>query len=196
MADKMKVKFSSAIKSINVVGSDMGHSLEDDSQQKEIESLQVKLEAMHVDFEKLQKEKAELESVCDILKNASDELYRAQETVFCDVREQIVNLSVSIAEKILHKQVEQGEYDIKGIVLKALEVLPGSEKAEIHLNRSDMSKVNEHLGDNHAKFGEVVLKENNSVKPGECSVKTNKGIIDYIVSEHLRLVEESLKGKH
>ena len=95
-----------------------------------------------MDRQRLEMENAsrDIASAAKALEAAAGELRDFQTNIVGSHREQIVRLSVGIAEKILLREVSAGNYDIAKIVDESLKNTPASKKVVVRLNPEDMAE--------------------------------------------------------
>jgi flagellar biosynthesis/type III secretory pathway protein FliH len=116
--------------------------------------------------------------------------------VFSSHAEQIAKLSVQIARRILQKDIEDKKYDIENIIEKVLKTVPSQQDIVIHLNPGDLAQYNEAIKDNKPIFlSHAKMIGDPSIGCAECIVETDKGLIEYLIDEHLMQIENALKNK-
>lgn len=145
------------------------------------------------DPEALKPEKEKLARAGESLSRAAAALQQFQEELFGSHRDPIVRLSIGIAEKILMRQIEAGQYDIARIVAESLAVAPAQEPITVRMNPQDLEvydKTLQELG--KSRPANMTFKSDGNVGRAECVVETSKGLIESRIAEHLRLVEEAL----
>lgn len=145
------------------------------------------------DPEALKADKEKLSRAGEGLSRAAAALQQFQEELFGSHRDPIVRLSIGIAEKILMRQIDAGQYDIARIVSEALAVAPQQEPITVRMNPQDLEiydKALQELG--KCRPGNVTFKSDGEVGRAECVVETSKGLIESRIADHLRLVEEAL----
>lgn len=146
-----------------------------------------------VDPEALKPDKEKLARAGESLSRAAAALQQFQEELFGSHRDPIVRLSIGIAEKILLRQIDAGQYDIARIVGESLAVAPAQEPITVRMNPQDLEvydKTLQELG--KSRPGNITFKSDGNVGRAECVVETSKGLIESRIAEHLRLVEEAL----
>lgn len=145
------------------------------------------------DPEALKADKEKLARAGEGLSKAAATLQQFQEELFGSHRDPIVRLSIGIAEKILMRQIEAGQYDIARIIGDALAVAPAQEPITVRMNPQDLEVYDKTLRDlGKSRPGNVTFKSDGDVGRAECVVETSKGLIESRIAEHLRLVEEAL----
>ena len=116
--------------------------------------------------------------------------------VFSSHAEQIAKLSVQIARRILQKDIEDKKYDIENILEKVLKTVPSHQDIVIHLNPEDLAQYNDAIGDDKPIFlSHAKMIGDPSVGNAECIVETDKGLIEYMIEDHLVQIENALKNK-
>ena len=146
--------------------------------------------------EKLQeKQNKEIEKLCRALDNAALKLQEFHEEVFSSHREQIVELSVRIAEKILLKEIDEGNYDIAKIIQEALKIAPEQRNVAVRLNPRDVEQYEKLVEDKTIEgLSHVEITADAGVGCAQCVVETDKGMVEYFIEEHLNQVARALKG--
>jgi flagellar biosynthesis/type III secretory pathway protein FliH len=147
-----------------------------------------------VNPEAVQAQREELMRAGKSLEAAAAKLQQFQEEIFSSHKEQIARLSIEIAGKILQKEIGDGKYDIGKIIQEALKAAPAQQDVVVRLNGDDLKHyekgIDEKSGDGLAN---VKLVADANIRPGECVVETDKGMIEYFIEEHLKKVSEALK---
>ena len=130
------------------------------------------------------------------LERAVSEFQILRNEVFSSHAEQIAKLSVQIARRILQKDIEDKKYDIETILENVLKTVPIQQDIVIHLNPEDLAQYNEAIKDNKPSFfSHAKMVGDPSVGCAECIVETDKGLIEYLIEEHLMQIENALKSK-
>jgi flagellar biosynthesis/type III secretory pathway protein FliH len=130
------------------------------------------------------------------LERAASEFQTLRNEVFSSHAEQIAKLSVQIARRILQKDIEDKKYDIENILEKVLKTVPSQQDIVIHLNPDDLAQYNQAMGDKKPVFlSHAKMIGDPSVGCAECIVETDKGLIEYLIDEHLMQIETALKNK-
>ncbi len=145
------------------------------------------------DPEALKPDREKLIRAGEGLSRAAAALQQFQEELFGSHRDPIVRLSIGIAEKILMRQIQAGQYDIARIVGEALAVAPAQEPIVVRMNPQDLETYDKTLQESgKSRPGNITFKSDGEVGPAECVVETSKGLIESRIADHLRLVEEAL----
>jgi flagellar biosynthesis/type III secretory pathway protein FliH len=146
-----------------------------------------------VDGEALKPEKEKLARAGEGLSKAAAELQRLQEELLGSHREPIVRLSIGIAEKILMKQIDMGQYDISRIIGEAMSIVPAQDQIVVRLNPIDLEIYDKSLQETgKTRPNHVTLKPDSNIDRAECVVESEQGLIEYRIAEHLRQIEEAM----
>jgi flagellar biosynthesis/type III secretory pathway protein FliH len=145
-------------------------------------------------LQEIHSRKDELTAMSLKLKSIVDTLARLQSEQFARHKEDIANLAVEIARKILAYKVEHGDYEIQEIIKQALDDAPVAEDIVIRLNPQDYAQL-EHL----MKSPEINIAKGATfvsdvkIEPAQCVLETPKGIIESFIDQHLDKISEALK---
>ncbi|MBN1818902.1 MAG: hypothetical protein JW828_16180 [Sedimentisphaerales bacterium] len=143
--------------------------------------------------EQLESVRQEVRSLTEMLEAAAAQVKEYYQQLTDSHRDQIVRLSIGIAEKILMKQIQAGQYDIEKIVSEALLHAPAGENIRLRLSPKDMETL-AGLWEQADKpqFHHVELIVDPKLNPAECVAETDKGIVESLLAEHLRQIETAL----
>jgi len=132
--------------------------------------------------------------LCQVLSNAAENLQSFQEELFGSHREQIIRLSLEIAKKILIKDTQQRDYDIEKILSEALKTAPSQQDVMIRLNPADLQEYQRITTDSEGgAIANVQLIADPGIGLAECVVETDKGMVEYLIEEHLNQISKALK---
>ena len=167
-----------------------------------IRSIQLLDDEPKVSRSVLDKSKAELErtqrqlaEASAALSKAATELETYRTTLFSSNREHIVRLSVEIAARIVAKEVAEGNYAIEQIVLDALESAPPGRPMTIRLNPDDVKAFETAAAELHLTLPpNTDIAADPTVKPAECVIDTEQGMVESLIDDHLRQIGEALLG--
>ncbi|MGI6036923.1 MAG: FliH/SctL family protein [Limnochordia bacterium] len=146
---------------------------------------QGRIEARAAFEEELNQRLAKLDG---ILQEAVQVRRRAMEMA----EEDLLKLSLAIAEKIIRREVDKEPPVINEIVGQALQLLGGAEKIFIYVNDRDLTFLEgdkEELASGHRSF---VFAVDNSISPGGCIIETDIGRIDARLETRLERVSKEL----
>jgi flagellar assembly protein FliH len=125
------------------------------------------------------------------------ETKKKSEQVIRGLEVKVIELAATIAEKIIRKSVAADPSQVEHIVEETLSDIIGSEMVVLKVSPEDYQNI-------HAKYdrwlgmagvsGEFRIEIDKRLRPGDCLVETESGIIDSVVSDRIDvLVEELLK---
>jgi flagellar assembly protein FliH len=141
----------------------------------------------------LEQTRQQLARLCDAMSNAIGQLDELRTTLFSSHRENLVRLSLEIAAKILAKEVTDGNYAIEKIVLDALQSAPPAKQMTIRLNPEDLKVFEKAAAEQGLSLPpNTELASDWAVKPAECIIDSELGMIEYMIDEHLRQIGEAL----
>ena len=146
-----------------------------------------------INEEQLKVQQEELSRVCQALGGAVSKVNESCEEILSSQREQIVRLSVQIAEKILLKEISAGNYEIEKIICEALKSAPSQQEVVVRLNSDDFQRFQEASKDHpNDLLANISLVPDSLIGHGECVVETAKGIVEYYIDEHLKQISQAL----
>lgn len=139
----------------------------------------------------------EAHSTVKTLKNALEEFFEYKEEVYKKVSEDILDISLKVAEKIVKKEVESDKSVLDAIVSDALKSLAKDEnKIILKVNPTDVEYTKEIVpkllssGQFEAK---IFVSGDKDVDEGSAVIETSNGIIDANISTQLEIIKEAFK---
>ena len=144
------------------------------------------------------KEKGELEGE-KICKQANDylkEVFRLRQDIAEKTKPEITKLSVQIAEKIIQQQLTVDQEAILNIVSAALKKFSDQDLVLIRINPKDLNLLKEHKNtfQNYLKDkAEIEVLSDERIKPNNCNIESNYGLIEVNIEEYLEKAETLLK---
>ena len=136
--------------------------------------------------------KAELSSASQALKQATEQLHELVTNVTEHVEQQVVQLAFGIAEKILLRQIDQGQYKIDTIIEHALNQLDTRRGVTVRLNPKDL-KTSELATQAHDNSSEIMFVPDATIQQGGCFVECLEGFLDLQVHSQLDAITASLQ---
>lgn len=113
-----------------------------------------------------------------------------------EVENDLINLVISIYEKVLYKKVEEDKELIISLVLNGIDNLEISEKLTIIVSQDDYEIVNYYRDTILAKaslIDELDVRKNIDMEKGDCILETSKGSVDVSINQQLEEVKDLLK---
>jgi flagellar assembly protein FliH len=145
-------------------------------------------------LEQVQGQKAELDELCSNLKSIVETLAGMQSELFRRHKDDIINLAVEIARKILEHRIEQDDYKIQDVIKQALDDAPTQKDAVIRLNPKDYSRIEQLTKDSEIDFAKgITFVADTGIGPAQCLLETPKGIVESFIDEHLERISQALK---
>ncbi|MBN1125637.1 MAG: hypothetical protein JXA82_11560 [Sedimentisphaerales bacterium] len=179
MSKPLTIEIGTAIHSVNLV--------------TDLESLQTPPDEATLLREQLESVQKQVCSLTEMLDEAAAQIKEHYQQLTGSHREQIVRLSIGIAEKILMKEIQAGQYDIEKIIVEALSHAPAAENIRLRLHPKDKESLGQIMEQtDKPQFHHVELIVDPKLNVGECIVETDKGIVESVLTEHLRQIETAL----
>lgn len=114
-----------------------------------------------------------------------------------EVEQDVLKLSVKLAEKIIGREIQQDETTRGEIVLNALRQARQQEMITVRVNANDLPLV-EQMRERLDSFGRAKYIDfiaDQSVKEGGCIIESQSGTIDARLEIQLRILEDSLLAR-
>ncbi|NLX92215.1 MAG: hypothetical protein GXZ07_11665 [Firmicutes bacterium] len=133
------------------------------------------------------------------IKAEADELleqaHQQREKILADAEPQILQIAVSLAEKLLNYELEVNENLIIGIVSRCLEALPGGREVIVRVNPRDeiVCRENADMLRRLLKKGAVLeIRGDAEVQPGCCKVDSEESEITFDLARELQILTGKL----
>ncbi|HDS83591.1 MAG TPA: hypothetical protein ENN97_00100 [Phycisphaerales bacterium] len=145
--------------------------------------------------EQAERTRRQLAQACDALSKAAMELQAYCASLFASQREQIVRLSLEIAARVLAKETAERNYAVEKIVTEALQSAPPAKQLTIRLNPDDVKAFEQAAAEQGFSLPpNVELAADWSVNPAECRIDSELGIVESMIEDRLRQIEQALLG--
>lgn len=122
--------------------------------------------------------------------SAVGEFARQRERYFERVEVEIVNLSLSIAQKILHREAQIDPLLLVGLVHVALDKLDRATQVRLRVNPEKMALWERHFRETTNGGPVPELVANGSVAPDGCVLETDVGTTAIGIETHLKEIEQ------
>lgn len=142
------------------------------------------------------REREGLSSATKALVSAAHQLAGLIAEVRAAAEEELAELAVLIAEKILGREIEGGGYEIRSIVSRVLSEVPVKEDVTVRLHPGDLAACQRlwaETGDLEESALSARLVGDPSLGRGECVVETAAGSAEAMVASQLAMVREAFK---
>lgn len=151
-----------------------------DSQQDKAEALEAQMQAF--------------KSATAALIQGAAKLNDLRREIIQETEEQLLQLAVGIASKVMMQEIQAERYEIEPIVKEALLHVPARQNVVIRLSPDDYAQCE--LARQGAKFGSegrVQFIADPEIKRAQCFVETPEGIVESSPETHLANVAEVLR---
>ena len=153
----------------------------------------------------IEAEKGRLIQACRALDGGLAELDRLRREIIAEAEEQLLELALEIARKVLMQEIHAGRYEIDPIVKEALLHVPPRRDVVVHMHPDDWAAcemareevsapAGSHLSaEAPGNSGSLRFVADPGVRPGECLLETSEGRVESSVETHLQGIAEALK---
>lgn len=166
-----------------------------DAEKRSADVLEAAFEKAMIDFEAKVKEATEQNTAEMRTQFAQSVLYL--DSLSADLTKtltsELVDLTTSIAEKVVRAELKDRSELVMGILNNALTKVNEITIAQIHLNPEDLRFVEEHRDDIQFK-GVFEFHEDKTIERGGCLIKTESGDIDARIDAQFEEIRNSLQN--
>ena len=122
------------------------------------------------------------------------ELDRVKERKIEELLPEIVDLSMEIASKIIHRKIEQDRQIIVSVVREAVRKLGREEKMTIRVNPADYDIMISGLEvlREEARLRDITVEPAESISPGGCYIETPSGEVDARIEGQIREIRDAI----
>lgn len=155
-----------------------------EGQRRKLQEMQQRVESRERDLARIRQ----------ALEGGLGQLQELKWQVFHEAREQLIDLAIDIARKVLMQEIQAERYDIDPIVAEALARVPARCDVVVHLNPEDWSRCQTAGHDPEAgEARQVRFVSDWSVPRAQCVLETSEGVVTSDVEGHLGRIGEALK---
>ena len=143
----------------------------------------------------LETERNELKLARLALESGLERVRRLESEWAAQAEEQVVNLALAVAAKVLMQEIRAGRHEIDPIVKGVLERLPANQDVVVRMHPKDLSRseLARAAGPEGGAAG-VRFVADATVKRAECIVETPQGFVKADVESHLRALAAALRA--
>ena len=127
---------------------------------------------------------------------ALDDFADGRHHLLVECKQNVIRLAISIAERVIHRAVEQDERVVLAQVEHALKLIGRPTRVAVLINPEDGAMVRRALPSISARLGameHVVLEEDTSIERGGCVVRTAEGgEIDASLATQIQRIAQTL----
>ncbi len=141
--------------------------------------------------EDLDRDRAALQQARQALVAAAGEVTSMRGQIIADAEEQLLDLALGIARKVLMQEIHAERYELEPIVREALGHIPARQDVLVRLNPDDLRRC-----DVESLAGEddgIRFAPDPAVPPAGCVVETPQGIVESSPGGGLEDIEQTLK---
>ncbi len=132
----------------------------------------------------------------DDLAAAINGLQEARNQVVQSAETQLVDLALTIAEKVVHKKVEMDPSIIKDVVEDTFNKISGSDRITFKINPDDLAVFNEfqpYLESRLIGVEKISIQQDGTINQGGCIIETDLGFVDVTIKEKLNIIAQTFK---
>ncbi len=129
------------------------------------------------------------------LENALEQVGQLQVQLLKDAEQQLLQLSVDIAQKILAQEIQTQQYQIEPIVKEALQHVPPRTDVVVHLHPDDYAQCEmARQAEKNSQSGGITFLADPNVNRAECVLETSQGTVESRIDAHLENIVEAFKN--
>jgi len=140
----------------------------------------------------LQMAETKTEAVVKRFSRSLEEVAGLRVRIIKTAERDLVELSIEIAKKLVHREVKLDEKIIATLVRVALDRLTTKKGIKVTVNPLDSEVLNNELKDLLGEEGTIELKTDDDLRRGDCLVESDYGSIDARISEQFKEIEDGL----
>ncbi|MHC4561695.1 MAG: FliH/SctL family protein [Planctomycetota bacterium] len=130
------------------------------------------------------------------LEDAHEQFRQVQQEALAESEQQVVELALEVARKVLMQEIQAQRYDIDPIIREALLHVPVRHNVVCRLNPQDLTTcemARKTSTDGHT--GEIRFIGDPTVPPASCVLETHEGVVRSSVEGHLEEISKALEGE-
>ena len=129
------------------------------------------------------------------LENALEQVGQLQMQLLKDAEQQLLQLSVDIAQKVLAQEIQTQQYQIEPIVKEALGHAPPRTDVVVHLHPEDYAQCEMAIeAKKNGQTGGTTFLADPNVNRAECVLETSQGTVESRIDAHLENIVETFKN--
>ncbi|NLY76953.1 MAG: hypothetical protein GX080_02555 [Tissierellia bacterium] len=137
--------------------------------------------------------KSEAQKLIDGALKLKEEYIKMRSQLLDETEEDIINLVISIYEKVIYKKVEEDKELIISLVQNGIKDLEIKGKLTIIVSKDDYEIIQENkklILAEATLIDEVEIRVDNDMNKGDCILETSKGDVDISISNQLEEIKE------
>ncbi len=139
----------------------------------------------------VQQERAALASAAAALKEGLAQLQPLRAATIRQSEQQLVELAMNIASRVLMQEIQAGRYEIDPIVQEALGRVSSHQDVVVHLHPDDLARCAQ------AKTGDeagIAFVADANIARAHCRIETAEGVVESDVESHLETIGNGFRG--
>ena len=138
------------------------------------------------------------DSVIKSFTEAADDLSSLREKMFQESEQQLLELVLAVARKVIQKEVETDKQILLDVLRSALHYVADREVVKVRVHPSDLEFASQHKAEVIREIeglGKLTFEGDGEVVRGDALIESSYGIVDAGIEKHLRAVEETFRNK-
>ncbi len=131
----------------------------------------------------------------DLLQKTIEQIKHLQQQWQAESHQQVLKLAIAISQRIVRGQIEQEPDISERWIREALELLSTSRRLRIFLHPADCQSLGtsaEQIAEQVAPLATVDIVADEKLRPGECRVEADHGLVDQSVESQLQRIFSEL----
>jgi flagellar assembly protein FliH len=141
----------------------------------------------------LQAQRAELASAHAALVNGLKQLAELRDSMMKAAEQQIVQLAIDVARKVMMQEIQAGRYEIDPIVQAALAQVTSWQEVVVHLNPEDFTRCRQAQENSRDDSSGVRFVADPAVRRSECVLETSQGVVRSAIEDHLCEIASAMR---
>jgi flagellar biosynthesis/type III secretory pathway protein FliH len=194
MATVLKVKLSHPVRAVRWAEAEAGAPADASAQSAARDSPSAAAHELQRGLAEVAEQQQRLEQACRFLDDLTTKFSGLYEEIVGSHRKEIARLAVEIARKVLAQKVQQGDYEVEGIVQEALDKAPVKQGVTIHVNPQDW-EVCQQLRQKRpdSPWSCLAFVADPSLGRAQCLIETSRGVVKSLIEERLDKIQRALE---
>ena len=140
-------------------------------------------------------ELAGIRSARKAIQQAAKKIQEIQGQFLAEAQQQLVDLSIEIAKKVLMQEIQADRHQIDPIVTEALSRVPDRADIVVHLHPDDLARCEQaEKSDEENDTNTLSFVANPKVQRGGCLLQTSRGDVESSIDGQLEEISQALKN--
>ncbi len=124
----------------------------------------------------------------------AQKLSQYQQRLADEAEENLLELSLQMARKVLMQEIQAGRYEIDPILAEAISKLPPRQDATVRLNPQDLARSGLAKSPPSGETGTLTYVADPTIAPGECVLESSDGVLESRIDTHMDEIARALRG--